>query len=106
METRLRGVLDTHGKQALTCYIGNPTVHNFSLSRYVAAFAPMSGIDPIYSAGTVDQWPKNVSSALMFGNMWLFPVPDIDRTDFLRMLGANPTPARAACSPPPTCSVA
>jgi len=90
VEARLSGVLDTHGKKALTCYIGNPTAHNFSLSRYVAAFAPMSGIDPIYSAGTVDQWPKNVSSALLYGSMWLFPVPDLDRSDYLLMLGANP----------------
>ncbi len=44
----------------------------------------------IYSAGTVDQWPKNVSCALMYGGMWTIPVPDLDRTDYLLMLGANP----------------
>jgi anaerobic selenocysteine-containing dehydrogenase len=90
VERRLHGVMDAHGKGAVTTYIGNPTAHNFSLSRYVAAFAPMSGIERLYSAGTVDQWPKNVSSALLFGNMWTFPVPDLDRTDYLLMLGANP----------------
>jgi anaerobic selenocysteine-containing dehydrogenase len=90
VERRLHAVMDTHGKGAVTTYIGNPTAHNFSLSRYVAAFAPMSGIERLYSAGTVDQWPKNVSSALLFGNMWTFPVPDLDRTDYLLMLGANP----------------
>ena len=31
------GVIETHGIEAVTCYIGNPTAHNFSLSRYVGA---------------------------------------------------------------------
>ena len=44
----------------------------------------------IYSAGTVDQWPKNVSSHLMYGGMWTIPVPDIRRTDLLVVMGANP----------------
>jgi anaerobic selenocysteine-containing dehydrogenase len=90
VERRLRPVIEKHGIDALTCYIGNPTAHNFSLSRYVAAFIPMSGIPRVYSAGTVDQWPKNVSSALLFGGMWTFPLPDIDRTDYLIVMGANP----------------
>ena len=50
----------------------------------------MSGLPRLYSAGTVDQWPKNLSCALLFGGMWAFPVPDLDRTDYLLMLGANP----------------
>ena len=50
----------------------------------------MSGIPMIYSAGTVDQWPKNVSSHLMYGGMWTIPVPDVRRTDLLVVMGANP----------------
>jgi anaerobic selenocysteine-containing dehydrogenase len=87
---RLRPVLEQHGKEAVSAYIGNPTAHNFSLSRYVPAFVAMSGLPVLYSAGTVDQWPKNLTSALMFGGMWAFPVPDLDRTQYLLMLGANP----------------
>lgn len=90
VERLLRPVIEKHGSDALTAYIGNPTAHNFSLSRYVAAFIPMSGMTRIYSAGTVDQWPKNVSSALLYGSMWTFPLPDIDRTDYLIVMGANP----------------
>jgi len=90
VEELLRPVIESHGMDAVTAYIGNPTVHNFSLSRYVGAFIPMSGIPRIYSAGTVDQWPKNLSSALLYGSMWAFPTPDLDRTQHLLMLGANP----------------
>ena len=44
-----------------------------------------------YSAGTVDQWPKNVSSALMYGGMWTIPTPDLDRThDFVRARDGRP----------------
>ena len=90
VERGLRGVIDAHGLDAVTAYIGNPTAHNWSLSRYVGAFIAMSGLQQTYSAGTIDQWPKNVSSALLFGGMWSFPVPDLDRCDYLLLLGANP----------------
>ncbi|MCU1428293.1 MAG: anaerobic dehydrogenase, typically selenocysteine-containing [Actinomycetia bacterium] len=89
-ETLLRAVLDEHGKDAVTTYIGNPTAHNFSLSRYVPAFIAISGLSQIYSAGTVDQWPKNVTSLLMYGGMWTFPIPDVGRTQYLVVMGANP----------------
>lgn len=69
----LQGVIARHGIGAVTAYIGNPTAHAWSLSRYVPAFIAMSGIPQTYSAGTVDQWPKNLSSLLMFGGMWTSP---------------------------------
>src|SRR4030095_2207978 len=94
VERRLHAVIESHGMDAVTVYIGNPARHTFSLSRYVAAFAPMSGIQRLYSAGTVDQWPKNVSSALLFGGMWTFPIPDLDRTDYLIVMGAHPHPSQ------------
>ena len=95
-EELLRPVLDGHGIDSLACYIGNPTAHNFSLSRYAGAFVPMSGITQLYSAGTVDQWPKNVVGACLYGGMWTIPVPDLDRTDFLLMLGANPAASQGS----------
>jgi anaerobic selenocysteine-containing dehydrogenase len=88
VERRLAPVLET--PEALAVYAGNPIAHNFSLSRYIGAFIQLTGISAIYSGGTVDQWPKNVVSALMYGRAWSIPIPDVDRTDFLLMLGANP----------------
>ena len=85
-----RPVIAEHGIEAVTAYVGNPLAHNFSLGRYVGILIGMSGIPMIYSAGTVDQWPKNVSSHLMYGGMWKIPVPDIQRTDLLVVMGANP----------------
>ncbi len=100
-ERLLHGVIERHGKSAVTAFIGNPSGHNFSLSRYIGAFVAFSGLEPIYSSGTVDQWPKNLSSALMYGGMWKIPTADIDRTDFLVIQGANPHASQGSlmCAP-------
>lgn len=89
-ERLLRGVIARHGKPSVTCYIGNPTAHNFSLGRYVGLFIALSQFPMIYSAGTVDQWPKNVSCMLMYGDMWWIPAPDIQRTHYWLVMGGNP----------------
>ena len=60
-ERLLQPVIEKYGIGAVTAYVGNPTAHNFSLSRYVGVLIAMSGIPMIYSSGTVDQWPKNLS---------------------------------------------
>ena len=86
----LSGVIDRHGKAAVTAYIGNPTAHNFSLGRYIGLFVGLADLPIIYSAGTVDQWPKNVSTMLLYGHMWWIPTPDIRRTDYWMILGGNP----------------
>ncbi|MFN8543125.1 MAG: molybdopterin oxidoreductase family protein [Candidatus Binatia bacterium] len=86
----LVGVVEQYGKQAVTAYVGNPTAHNFSLSRYVGLFIGMAALPTLYSAGTVDQWPKNLTSALMYGSMWAIATPDLPRTQYLVVLGANP----------------
>ncbi len=86
----IQGVIDEHGVGAVAPYVGNPTAHSFSLSRYVPAFIAMAELPVVYSPGTVDQWPKNVTCALMFGGMWSIPAPDLDRTQHLLVMGANP----------------
>jgi anaerobic selenocysteine-containing dehydrogenase len=89
-EELVGGVLERHGRDAMTMYIGNPTAHAFSLSRYVGLLIAFANLPVIYSAGTVDQWPKNVSSMLMYGSMWWIPAPDIARTQYWLVLGSNP----------------
>ena len=83
-------VLNEHGIEAMTAFIGNPAGHSFSLSRYGALLMGQANFPMIYSAGTVDQWPKNVSSVLMYGNMWKIPTVDIEHTDYWIIMGGNP----------------
>ncbi|AKK30926.1 molybdopterin dinucleotide-binding protein [Mycobacterium sp. EPa45] len=95
--TELLGpVIAEHGIGAVTCYTGNPLAHSFSLGRYTGVLLGMSGIPVSYSPGTVDQWPKNLTSHLMYGNWWGFPVPDIERTDLLVVMGANPAASQGS----------
>jgi anaerobic selenocysteine-containing dehydrogenase len=92
----LAPVIEKHGIPAVTCYTGNPLAHSFSLGRYTGVLLGMSGIPLSYSPGTVDQWPKNLSSHLMYGGWWTFPVPDIERTDLLIVMGANPAASQGS----------
>jgi anaerobic selenocysteine-containing dehydrogenase len=83
-------ILEGDGIGAFTAFVGNPVGHSFSLGRYMAQLINGAGFKHIYSSGTVDQWPKNVTALLMYGNQWLFPSPDIRRTDYWLCMGGNP----------------
>ena len=86
----LGGVIDRHGRTAVGAYFGNPSIHSLGSVIYNRVLIQAMASTQIYSASTVDQMPKHVSSGLMFGNPILIAVPDIDRTDHLLILGANP----------------
>ncbi|NDG23309.1 MAG: molybdopterin oxidoreductase family protein, partial [Synechococcaceae bacterium WBB_10_009] len=90
VEEGLRGVQQRHGRDAVAAYFGNPGVHSLGAVIFNAPLIRAMGSKNIYSASTVDQMPKHVSSGYLFGNPLSIPVPDLDRTDFLFMLGANP----------------
>jgi len=86
----LRRVIDRDGRDAVAVYLGNPSVHSLGAVLFNAPLVRAIGSRNVFSASTVDQMPKHVSSGLLFGNPLLMPVPDLDRTDHLLMLGANP----------------
>jgi anaerobic selenocysteine-containing dehydrogenase len=90
MGDRLREIREKYGKDAVGSYIGNPTGHNFGAMIYTALFAQTMDSKRSFNAGSVDQFPKNISCSLMYGDPWMFPIPDIDRTDFFLIMGANP----------------
>ncbi|MEY2455800.1 MAG: hypothetical protein QOK06_894, partial [Acidimicrobiaceae bacterium] len=83
-------VVDAHGRDAMAVYLGNPGAHNLGSMLYSRFALKALGTKNVYSASTVDQRPKEISAALMFGGGLTVPVPDVDRTDHLLMLGANP----------------
>src|SRR5262249_22100504 len=85
-------------------YVGNPNAHTLAGQLYLRPLIKALGSTNVYSASTVDQRPKEIASALMFGGALSVPVPDVDRTDFLLMLGAQPHASNGslATAPPPT----
>jgi anaerobic selenocysteine-containing dehydrogenase len=90
IDRRLSPILAEHGRNAVAVYIGNPNAHNLSALMYGPAWLRALGSQNVYTASTVDQMPKQVAAGLMFGTMLSVPVPDVDRTDHLLILGANP----------------
>ncbi len=87
---RFDEIVATHGRSALGIYVGNPNVHQLDNSLGIRPLIRSLGTHNVFSASTVDQMPKHVSAGLMFGHPLNIPVPDLDRTDYLLMLGANP----------------
>ena len=90
IDRRLLPIIRERGRDAVAVYAGNPSAHAYALSLYGPVLMRALGTRNVFSASTVDQMPKHVSAGLMFGTMMSIPVPDIDRTDYLLVLGANP----------------
>jgi anaerobic selenocysteine-containing dehydrogenase len=89
IDARLSPILAAD-RNAVALYLGNPNAHNLSNLLYGKVLIRALGSRNMYSASTVDQFPKQMASALMFGTGTTVAVPDVDRTDHLLVLGANP----------------
>ncbi len=87
---RLPPIIAAGGPDAVATVLGNPVSHKMSLMLYFPRLARALGTRNMFSASSVDQVPKMLSSGLMFGSWLSVPVPDIERCDFLLVLGANP----------------
>ncbi|MBA53744.1 MAG: dehydrogenase [Pseudomonadales bacterium] len=88
--SRLRNIQAKHGQNAVGVYIGNPTIHNMGSMLTLMPFLLALGTANRFSATSVDQLAPMLVAMKMFGNQLLLPVPDIDRTDMMICLGANP----------------
>ncbi|MFN0245659.1 MAG: molybdopterin oxidoreductase family protein [Kofleriaceae bacterium] len=88
--TKLSGIRRAYGRDAIAVYQGNPTAHNLGLLTYGQLLLRSLGTRNIYSATSLDQLPHMLAALQMFGNQILMPVPDVDRTDLMICLGANP----------------
>lgn len=87
---RLKDVRKQHGGAGIGLYAGNPTAHNHGALLMLLPFIRALGSKNRYSATSVDQLPHQLACLQMFGHQALFPVPDIDRTEYFLVIGANP----------------
>ncbi len=87
---RLPSLIAAQGADSVACVVGNPAAHKIGLLLYFAKMAKSLGSKNIFSASTLDQMPKQLSSGLMFGSWFSIPVPDIERCQLLVILGGNP----------------
>ncbi|MGW6689481.1 molybdopterin oxidoreductase family protein [Streptomyces sp. NPDC054961] len=90
-----------YGAQSVGVVLGNPNVHTMAGQLYPPLLLKALGTRNLFTASTLDQMPKHVSSGLLFGDPFAVPVPDLDRTDFLLLLGANPLESNGSlCTAP------
>ena len=87
---RLGAVVAEHGGRSVGVYLGNPNAHTMAGALYPPLVIRALGTRNVFSASTLDQMPKQVALGHMFGNPFAFTVPDLDRTDHLVVIGANP----------------
>ncbi|MBK7539273.1 MAG: molybdopterin-dependent oxidoreductase [Myxococcales bacterium] len=87
---RLSSLRRDHGANAVGIVQGNPSVHNLGLLLYAPLLLGALDTESRFSATSLDQLPHMLAALHMFGNPYLLPVPDIDRTDLLIVLGGNP----------------
>jgi anaerobic selenocysteine-containing dehydrogenase len=90
IERRLLPLREAHGKDSVALSLGNPSAHKMGLLLYMPRLLKALGTRNFFSASTLDQMPKQLSNGLMYGHWLSMAVPDIERSDFLLVLGANP----------------
>ncbi|MEU9591985.1 molybdopterin oxidoreductase family protein [Streptomyces sp. NPDC048219] len=97
----IRPVVERHGPHAAGLVLGNPNVHTVAGALYPPVLLGALGTRSLFTASTLDQMPKHVSSGLLFGDANAIPVPDLDRTDHLLLIGANPLESNGSlCTAP------
>jgi anaerobic selenocysteine-containing dehydrogenase len=90
IEAGLAPILADGDRNAVGAYLGNPNAHTLDGAIHLRALLKGLGSRNIYSASSVDQLPKQIAVGLMFGAGLAVPIPDVDRTEHLLVLGANP----------------
>ena len=90
VETKLTSIRQAHGNDAVAVYLGNPTVHNSGALIFQKFLKKSLNTRNLFAATSVDQLPHHLAASSMFGHGLMIPIPDIDNTDFMLMLGANP----------------
>jgi anaerobic selenocysteine-containing dehydrogenase len=88
--SRIKALQKEHGNNAVGLYIGNPSVHNYGSIVGILPFSQALRTRNRFSATSVDQLPQQLAALQMFGHQLMVPIPDLDRTDFMLILGGNP----------------
>ncbi|MFN3852643.1 MAG: molybdopterin oxidoreductase family protein [Spirosomataceae bacterium] len=88
--SKIKEIQEKYGNNAVAMYQGNPSIHNLGTTMNSPTFAKSLKTKNHFSATSTDQLPHHFASWLMFGHPMLLPVPDIDHTDYMLIIGGNP----------------
>ncbi len=87
---RLAAVRRAHGPDSVGLYIGNATAYSWTALLSLPLLLAALGTKSAFSANSIDSLPRLLTAQLVYGSPLLLPVPDLDRTSLLVVLGANP----------------
>ncbi|MFE9170300.1 molybdopterin oxidoreductase family protein [Streptomyces kebangsaanensis] len=97
----IRPVVERHGPHSVGVVLGNPNVHTVAGALYPPLLLGALGTRSVFTASTLDQMPKHVAGGLLYGDAGAIPVPDLDRTAHLLLIGANPLESNGSlCTAP------
>lgn len=87
---KLTALRAAHGADAIGVYVGNPVVHNHGALMLRGGLLRAIGSRNCFSAGSQDTSPRFATSWYLYGSSLSVPIPDVDRTQYLLVVGANP----------------
>ena len=87
---KVRAIVDEHGPDAVAMYVG--TAAGFSVLHPIFAQGFMDGLGSrsMFASATQDCANKFAAAREIYGFPFTQPVPDVDRTECLIIVGANP----------------
>jgi anaerobic selenocysteine-containing dehydrogenase len=88
--SRLRAIRSRHGKDAVAFYVGNPVAHSHRAALGSQLLTMVLGSHNRFDPNSQDSNPRLFACMQVYGDALALPVPDIDRTQHLLVLGANP----------------
>ena len=86
----VQSVQKKYGQNAFGIYLGNPNVHNLGGMLTIKHLLTSIKTRSRFSATSVDQLPHHIVSMHLFGHMLRIPVPDVNRTHYMLIIGGNP----------------
>jgi anaerobic selenocysteine-containing dehydrogenase len=101
VERGFTSVTEAHGRDAVAVFFGNPTYHTMAGFLYRMPLIQSLNTRNVYSSGTLDHMPKHVAVGHMYGDPFAISVPDLDRTDYLLIIGANPLESNGSLAAAP-----
>ncbi len=87
---RLSSVVQDSGPRAVAAYLGNPQAFSIPHAAYARWFLRALGTNHLYTPMSQDGGSRLAASALLYGSPMTLPIPDLSRTRFLIVIGANP----------------
>ncbi|MBE0443091.1 MAG: molybdopterin oxidoreductase family protein [Psychrobacter sp.] len=86
----IQSIQQKYGQNALGVYLGNPNVHNMGGMLTIKQLLTSLKTRSRFSATSIDQLPHHIVSMHLFGHMLRIPIPDVNHTQYMLIIGGNP----------------